>query len=128
VIHLFMRMFLCNYLSLPLVGERGMDWFHDSPDNTFRTIQDLLHAFLDMFGRSQPEVLMNWLIILWKHGGRKIFHIWKQSVQIQRLTFHQTPLKNLMKQFRTYSLPRKNHVKQKMNSFGHRRSIGNHGR
>jgi hypothetical protein len=21
---------------------------------------------------------MNWLIFLWKHGGRKIFHIWKQ--------------------------------------------------
>jgi hypothetical protein len=29
-----------------LVRERESDWFHDSPDNTFKTIQDLLHAFL----------------------------------------------------------------------------------
>jgi hypothetical protein len=38
-----------------LVRERGNDWFRDSPDNTFKTIQDLLHAFLDMFGYSQQE-------------------------------------------------------------------------
>jgi hypothetical protein len=111
-----------------LCDERGIDWFRDSPDNTFKTIQDLLHDFLDCLGVVSRRFMMNWLIFLWKHGGRKIFHIWKQSVQIQRLTFHQTPLRNLMKQFRTYSFPRKNHVKQKMNSFGHRRSIGNHGR
>jgi hypothetical protein len=39
-----------------LCGERAMSWFHDSPDNTFKTIQDLLHAFLNLFGRSQREV------------------------------------------------------------------------
>jgi hypothetical protein len=39
-----------------LVNERANDWFHDSPDNTFKTIQDLLHAFLNLFGRSQQEV------------------------------------------------------------------------
>jgi hypothetical protein len=39
-----------------LCGERAMSWFHDSPDNTFKTIQDLLHAFLNLFGRSQQEV------------------------------------------------------------------------
>jgi hypothetical protein len=39
-----------------LCGERAMSWFHDSPDNTFKTIQDLLHAFLRLFGRSQQEV------------------------------------------------------------------------
>jgi hypothetical protein len=39
-----------------LVNERAMYWFHDSPDNTFKTIQDLLHAFLNLFGRSQQEV------------------------------------------------------------------------
>jgi hypothetical protein len=33
-----------------------MHWFHDSPDKTFKTIQDLLHAFLNLFGRSQQEV------------------------------------------------------------------------
>jgi hypothetical protein len=39
-----------------LVGERAMYWFHDSPDNTFKTIRELLHAFLNLFGRSQQEV------------------------------------------------------------------------
>ena len=39
-----------------LVGEWAMYWFHDSPDKTFKTIQDLLHAFLNLFGRSQQEV------------------------------------------------------------------------
>ena len=39
-----------------LIGERESDWFHDSPDNTFKTIQDLLHAFLNLFGRSQHEI------------------------------------------------------------------------
>jgi hypothetical protein len=39
-----------------LVGERAMYWFHDSPDKTFKTIQDLLHAFLNLFGRSQQEI------------------------------------------------------------------------
>jgi hypothetical protein len=39
-----------------LVGEREMYWFHDSPDNTFKTIRELLHAFLDMFGCGQQEL------------------------------------------------------------------------
>jgi hypothetical protein len=39
-----------------LVGERESDWFHDSPDNTFKNIQDLLHAFLKQFGRHQQEL------------------------------------------------------------------------
>jgi hypothetical protein len=39
-----------------LCDERGIDWFRDSPDNTFKTIQDLLHDFLGLFGRSQQEV------------------------------------------------------------------------
>jgi hypothetical protein len=39
-----------------LCGERASDWFHDSPDNTFKTIRDLLHAFLNLFGRSQQEI------------------------------------------------------------------------
>jgi hypothetical protein len=39
-----------------LVNEQASEWFHDSPDNTFKTIRDLLHAFLNMFGRSQQEV------------------------------------------------------------------------
>jgi hypothetical protein len=39
-----------------LVGERESDWFHDSPDNTFKSIQDLLLAFLKQFGRHQQEL------------------------------------------------------------------------
>jgi hypothetical protein len=39
-----------------LVGEREMYWFHDSPDNTFKTIRELLHAFLNLFGRNQQEL------------------------------------------------------------------------
>jgi hypothetical protein len=39
-----------------LCGERASDWFHDSPDKTFKTLQDLLHAFLNLFGRSQHEI------------------------------------------------------------------------
>jgi hypothetical protein len=38
-----------------LVGEWESDWFHDSSDNTFKNIQDLLHAFLNQFGRNQQE-------------------------------------------------------------------------
>jgi hypothetical protein len=39
-----------------LCGDRANDWFHHSPNNTFKTIRDLLHAFLDLFGRGQQEV------------------------------------------------------------------------
>ena len=39
-----------------LVGERKMYWFHDSPDNTFKNIRDLLHAFLNLFGCNQQEL------------------------------------------------------------------------
>jgi hypothetical protein len=46
-----MRLFVFTF-----VGERAMYWFHDSPDNTFKTIRDLLHAFLNLFGRSQQEL------------------------------------------------------------------------
>ena len=31
------------------------DWFHDSEDNTFKTIRDLLLAFLERFGDDHDE-------------------------------------------------------------------------
>jgi hypothetical protein len=37
-------------------SDRANDWFRHSPNNTFKTIWDLLHAFLDLFGRGQQEV------------------------------------------------------------------------
>jgi hypothetical protein len=46
---------LMQLFVMTLVGE-SYDWFHDSPDNTFKTIRDLLHAFLEMFGRDRDEV------------------------------------------------------------------------
>jgi hypothetical protein len=39
-----------------LVRDREMFWFQDLPDKTFKTIQELLHAFLDMFGCGQQEL------------------------------------------------------------------------
>jgi hypothetical protein len=39
-----------------LVRDREMFWFQDSPDKTFKTIRELLHAFLNMFGRGQQEL------------------------------------------------------------------------
>jgi hypothetical protein len=39
-----------------LVRDREMFWFQDSLDKSFKTIQELLHAFLDMFGHGQQEV------------------------------------------------------------------------
>jgi len=39
-----------------LVRDREMFWFQDSLDKSFKTIQELLHAFLDMFGHGQREL------------------------------------------------------------------------
>jgi hypothetical protein len=39
-----------------LVRDREMFWFQDSLDKSFKTIQELLHTFLDMFGHGQQEV------------------------------------------------------------------------
>jgi hypothetical protein len=52
-----------------LCGDRANDWFHHSPDKTFKTIQDLLHAFLNLFGRSQHEIhneLVDGFMETWK--------------------------------------------------------------
>jgi hypothetical protein len=39
-----------------LCGDRENDWFHDSLDKTFKTIRDLLHTFLNLFGHSQHVI------------------------------------------------------------------------
>ena len=36
--------------------EKPFNWFHDSPDGRFKTIQGLLRAFLERFGHDQSEV------------------------------------------------------------------------
>jgi hypothetical protein len=40
---------------LTLVEEDAYDWFHDSDDCEFKTIQDLMHAFLERWGDDQVE-------------------------------------------------------------------------
>jgi hypothetical protein len=61
---------LMQLFVMTLVGERANDWFHDSPDKTFKTIRDLLHAFLNLFGRSQQEV-HNELVDIFMETWRK---------------------------------------------------------
>ena len=56
-----------------LVRDQEMFWFHDSPDKTFKTIRELLHAFLNEFGRSQQEVhdeLVDIFMKTWKYKNR----------------------------------------------------------
>jgi hypothetical protein len=36
--------------------EYAFNWFQDSEDHTFKTIQDLLHAFLEIFGDYRDEI------------------------------------------------------------------------
>jgi uncharacterized Ntn-hydrolase superfamily protein len=40
---------------MTLCEEYAYDWFHDSDDNEFKTIQDLLRALLERFGDDQDE-------------------------------------------------------------------------
>jgi hypothetical protein len=41
---------------MTLAGEKPFNWFHDSPDGRFKTIQGLLHAFLERFRHDQSEI------------------------------------------------------------------------
>jgi hypothetical protein len=47
---------LMQLFSLTLCGEWTNDWFHDSPDKTFKTIRGMLHTFLNLFGHDQHEI------------------------------------------------------------------------
>jgi hypothetical protein len=52
-----------------LCGDRANDWFHHSPNKTFKTLRDLLHAFLNLFGHSQHEIhneLVDGFMETWK--------------------------------------------------------------
>jgi hypothetical protein len=46
---------LMKLFFMTLCEEDAYYWFHDSEDNTFKTIRDLLHAFLKRFGDDQDE-------------------------------------------------------------------------
>jgi hypothetical protein len=53
-----------------LVRDREMFWFQDSLDKSFKTIQELLHAFLDMFGYGQQALhdeLVDIFMETWKN-------------------------------------------------------------
>jgi hypothetical protein len=47
---------LMQLFVMTLCGEWAYDWFHDSKDKKFKTIRDLLHAFLEIFGHDRDEV------------------------------------------------------------------------
>jgi hypothetical protein len=46
---------LMKLFVLTICEEDAYDWFHDSDDNEFKTIQDLMHAFLERWGNDQIE-------------------------------------------------------------------------
>jgi hypothetical protein len=46
---------LMKLFVLTLVEEDAYDWFHDSDDCEFKTIQDLMHAFLERWGDDHVE-------------------------------------------------------------------------
>jgi hypothetical protein len=47
---------LMSLFVMTFCEEYAFNWFQDSEDNTFKTIQDLLHAFLERFGDDQDEI------------------------------------------------------------------------
>jgi hypothetical protein len=47
---------LMQLFVMTLCEDLAYDWFHDSDDNEFKTIQDLLFAFLERFGDDQDEI------------------------------------------------------------------------
>jgi hypothetical protein len=47
---------LMKSFAVTLDVEKPFNWFHDSPDGRFKTIQGLLHSFLKRFGHDQSEV------------------------------------------------------------------------
>jgi hypothetical protein len=46
---------LMQLFVMTLCEEDAYYWFHDSDDNKFKTIQDLMHAFLERWGDDQIE-------------------------------------------------------------------------
>jgi hypothetical protein len=68
-----------------LVNEQASDWFHDSPDNTFKTIRDLLDAFLNKFGRSQQEVhdeLVDIFMETWKNKNLSYIETTSSDIEV----------------------------------------------
>jgi hypothetical protein len=68
-----------------LIGERESDWFHDSPDNTFKTIRELLHAFLDQFGRGQQELhdgLVDIFMETWKNKNLSYIETINSDIEV----------------------------------------------
>jgi hypothetical protein len=94
-----------------LVNERTMYWFHDSPDNTFKTIQDLLHAFLNLFGRSQQEVhdeLVDNFMETWRRKNLPNIETISSDIEVDAPS---DPIEELKEIIRNMQFPRKNHVK-----------------
>jgi hypothetical protein len=108
-----------------LCGERSMDWFHDSPDNTFKTIQDLLHAFLRLFGRSQQEVhdeLVDNFMETWRKKNLSYIETISSDSKVD---IPSNPIEEFNETVQNIQPSQEEPCET---ICGHRRSIGNHGR
>jgi hypothetical protein len=108
-----------------LVGERASDWFHDSPDKTFKTIQDLLHAFLRKFGRSQQEVhdeLVDNFMETWRKKNLSYIETISSDSEVD---IPSNPIEEFNETVQNIQPSQEEPCET---IFGHRRSIGNHGR
>jgi hypothetical protein len=65
--------------------EKPFNWFHDSPDKRFKTIQDLLHAFLERFGHDRSEVyneLVDDFMETWKRKNLLSFKTISSDIEV----------------------------------------------
>jgi hypothetical protein len=72
-------------LSVTLDIEKPFNWFHDSPDGRFKTIQDLLHAFLERFGHDRSEVyneLVDDFMETWKRKNLLAFKTINSDIEV----------------------------------------------
>jgi hypothetical protein len=70
---------------MTLGDEWAYDWFHDSHDKKFKTIQDLLHDFLGMFGHDRDEIyseLVDDFVEKWKRKNLLAVEITSSDIKI----------------------------------------------
>jgi hypothetical protein len=76
---------LMQLFVMTLAGERPYNWFHDSPDGRFKTIQGLLHAFLERFGHDRSEVydeLVDDFMETWKRKNLLAFKTINSDIEV----------------------------------------------
>jgi hypothetical protein len=76
---------LMKSFAITLDMEKPYYWFHNSPDKRLKTIQDLLHAFLERFGHDQSEVyneLVDDFMETWKRKNLLAFETTSSDIKI----------------------------------------------